>query len=232
MVFKRIGDMISATINEGLDQIENPRVMLNQYLRNMEDELAKAKHSVVKQQSLEQGFGRKRDDARQMAQKRNHQAQLAFDAGEEELARKALAEMKHYEAKAGQYEELRQKATAQVLELKEQLAQLEEKFQTLKDKKYALIARANAVKAKEHMMASMNRIDSESSFKEFQRLEDRIAEMEVRVNAWGDSGFAGDYSQFSKLEYADEVEKEIEKMRQEKNPTSGTQKAAGDKQAN
>ena len=81
-------------------------------------------------------------------------------------------------------------------------------------------------------MASMNRIDSESSFKEFQRLEDRIAEMEVRVNACGGSGFAGDHSQFSKLEYADEVEKEIEKMRQAKNPAPGTQKAAGDKQAN
>lgn len=228
MVLKRIGDMISATINEGLDQLENPRVMLNQYLRDMEDELAKAKHAVVRQQTLEQGFERKKEEAKQWVSRRQRQAQLAFDAGEEDLARKALAEMKHYETKVVQYEELREKSSTQVLELKDQLRQLEDKFQALKDKKYALIARANAVKAKEHMQASMNHIDSESSFRKFQRLEDRIAETEVRVNSWMGSDLAGRYSDFTKLEYAKEVEQEMEKMRGAKKPSSNPGKIPND----
>lgn len=218
MVLKRIGDMITATVNEGLDQLENPRVMLNQYLRDMEDELAKAKHTIARQETIAYGFERKKQEAQDWIARRKRQAQVAFDAGEEELARKALAQMKHYEAKRVQYEELREKAAAQVLELKDQLGELQEKFQVLKDKKYALIARANAVKAKEQMQASMSRIDSESSFRKFQRLEDRIAETEVRVNSWmgmdiGNSG-SNDYV---RMEYADEVEKEIEKMRNVKN---------------
>lgn len=228
MVFKRIGDMISATVNEALDQLENPRVMLNQYLRDMEDELAKAKHAVVRQQTLEQGFERKKDEARQWVERRKRQAQLAFDAGEEDLARKALAEMKHYETKMVQYEELREKASAQISELKDQLRQLEEKFQGLKDKKYALIARANAVKAKEHMQASMSRIDSESAYRKFQRLEDRIAETEVRVNSWMDVEPAGRYSDFTKLEYANEVEKEIENMRRAKGAAAKAGEVAND----
>ncbi|HET7578229.1 MAG TPA: PspA/IM30 family protein [Bacillales bacterium] len=232
MVLKRIGDMISATINEGLDQMENPRVMLNQYLRDMEDELAKAKHAIVRQQSLEQGFRRKKEEAEELRKRRSRQAQLAFDAGEEDLARKALAEMKHGEAKVSQYEELRQQAAAQVLELKDQLGQLEEKFQALKDKKYALIARANAVKAKEHMQASMNRIDSESSFREFQRLEDRISEAEVRVKSWMGVDF-GSSSRYNDLEYADQVDKEIEKMRRVKGGAATADKKTDDgKQAN
>jgi lia operon protein LiaH len=179
MVLKRIGDMISASIHEGLDQIENPRVMLNQYLREMEDEVAKAKHAIVKQQTLERGFQTKLEDSRRSAAKRKQQAELAFDAGEEDLARAALSEMKHFEAKAEQYRGLYGKASEQVGELREQLSRLEEKFQTLKDKKYALIARANAAKTKEHIQASIHRADSESAFKEFQRLEDRITEMEI-----------------------------------------------------
>ncbi|HEX7064028.1 MAG TPA: PspA/IM30 family protein [Bacillales bacterium] len=229
MVLKRIGDMISATINEGLDQVENPRVMLNQYLRDMESEVAKAKHAIVKQRSLEQSFRRRMEEVQGLAAKRKNQAQLAFDAGEEDLARKALADMKGYEAKAEQYRELTEKAAEQVRELQDQLGELEERFQALKDKKHALIARANAVRAKEHMQASMNRVDSESAFREFQRLEDRITEAEIRVNAWGCGGFESSSGRFAKLEHADEVEKELEKMRRK----NGEGKLPeGDKKAN
>lgn len=232
MVFKRMGDMISATINEGLDQMENPRVMLNQYLRDMESEVSKAKHAIVKQQTIEQSFQRKMEEARQLSSKRKDQAQLAFDAGEEDLARTALAEMKHYEAKVQQYKEFYDKATQQVRELKGQLSQLEEKFQALKDKKYALIARANAAKAKEHMNASINQIDSESSFREFQRLEDRIHEMEIKANTWGATGVDSDTNQFIKLEYADAAEKELDRMRQAKGTTSTSTASANNKKVN
>lgn len=224
--------MISATINEGLDQMENPRVMLNQYLRDMESEVSKAKHAIVKQQTIEQSFQRKMEEARQLSSKRKDQAQLAFDAGEEDLARTALAEMKHYEAKVQQYKEFYDKATQQVRELKGQLSQLEEKFQALKDKKYALIARANAAKAKEHMNASINQIDSESSFREFQRLEDRIHEMEIKANTWGATGVDSDTNQFIKLEYADAAEKELDRMRQAKGTTSTSTASANNKKVN
>lgn len=232
MVFKRMGDMISATINEGLDQIENPRVMLNQYLRDMESEVSKAKHAIVKQQTLEQSFQRKMEEAHQLVSKRKDQAQLAFDAGEEDLARTALAEMKHYETKVQQYKELYQKATEQVRELRGQLSQLEEKFQVLKDKKYALIARANAAKAKQHMNASINQIDSESSFKEFQRLEDRIHEMEIKANTWGGAGVDSGANEFIKFEYADAAEKELDKLRQAKGTTPTLEEPEDSKQVN
>lgn len=221
MVLKRMGDMLTATVHEGLDQLENPRIMLNQYLRDMEDELAKAKHTIARQETIAFGFERKKQEAKDYVERRRKQAQTAFDAEEEELARKALGQMKHYETKMMQYEELREKASSQVVELKEQLGELQEKFQALKDKKYALIARANAVKAKEQMHTSMSRIDSESAFRKFQRLEDRIAETEVRVNSWMGMDFgASGSNDYMKLEYADEVEKEMEKLRIGKNQGS------------
>ncbi|HET7627527.1 MAG TPA: PspA/IM30 family protein [Bacillales bacterium] len=221
MVLKRIGDMISASLHEGLDQIENPRVMLNQYLREMEHEIAKAKQAIVKQQMLERNFETKMKDSKEAATKRKKQAELAFDAGEEDLARAALSEMKHYEAKAGHYEGLYEKATGQVAELRAQLSKLEERYDTLKDKKYALIARANAAKAKEHIQASLYRVDSDGAFREFQRLEDRIVEMEMKADMWtaGRSGATRE-RKLVHLEYAEEAEKELEKLRERKSERS------------
>lgn len=42
MVLKRIRDMFVASVHEGLDKMENPKVMLNQYVRDMESDIAKA----------------------------------------------------------------------------------------------------------------------------------------------------------------------------------------------
>ncbi|MFP9216828.1 PspA/IM30 family protein, partial [Enterococcus faecalis] len=45
MVLKRIRDMFVASVHEGLDKMENPKVMLNQYVRDMESDIAKAKQT-------------------------------------------------------------------------------------------------------------------------------------------------------------------------------------------
>lgn len=132
---------------------------------------------------------------------------LAFDAGEEELAKKALSEMKYFEEKAAEYKDAHQHAKKQLAELKEQLETLEVKLRDIKDRKHALIARANAVKAKEHMNASFNKIDSESAYREFMRMENRIEEMETRVNSYAELS-ASSSSPFGRLEYAKEVEEE------------------------
>ncbi|TCP18632.1 phage shock protein A (PspA) family protein [Scopulibacillus darangshiensis] len=225
MVFKRMRDIVTATIHEGLDKIENPQVMLKQYLRDVDSEISKAKHTIIKQQTLEKGFQSKMMEAEKLAGKRQTQAQLAFDAGEEDLARKALAEMKHFQAKTAEYKSLYEKAGEQVQELRGQLSQLEEKYEDLKDKKYALVARANAAKAKQHIQSSINRIDSESTFKEVKRLEERITEMEIKANAYARSSNASD-NQFIAFEYADEAEKELEKMRQAKGNTTEVDQGA------
>ena len=60
------------------------------------------------------------------------------------------------------------------------------------------------------MNASFDKIDSESAYREFLRMESRIEEMEVRVK-YGTSAEAN--TEYSRSQYSDEVEAEIEKMR-------------------
>ncbi|MCY9106552.1 PspA/IM30 family protein [Bacillus atrophaeus] len=210
MVLKRIRNMFVASVNEGLDKLENPKVMLNQYVRDMESDIAKANQTIVKQHTIAHQFKKKYEEASQTAGKRKNQAQLAFDAGEEELAKKALTEMKYLEGKAAEHKASYEHAEQQLAELKEQLSTLEVRLQDVKDKKQALIARANAANAKEHMNASFDKIDNESAYREFLRMENRIEEMEVRANY---SQSAEARTEYSRTEFAGEVEAELEKMR-------------------
>ncbi|PCK20062.1 protein LiaH [Bacillus pumilus] len=219
MVLRRVRDMFVATVNEGLDKLENPRVMLNQYVRDMEDDIAKAKHAIIKQQTIQQGFLRKADETEAFAGKRKKQAELAFHAGEEELARKALTEMKYFEEKHKEYQDAYQQSVKQSKELKEQLQHLETKLRDVKDKKQVLIARANAAQAKQHMNESINKVDSESAYKEFLRMENRIEEMETKAGSYAQFAEQGTYAHF---DYADEVEKEWQKLKLEKMPEQQT----------
>ncbi|MFJ5964600.1 PspA/IM30 family protein [Bacillus sp. NPDC093026] len=213
MVLRRVRDLFVATVNEGLDKLENPRVMLHQYVRDMENDIAKAKHTIIKQQTIQQGFLRKADETETFAGKRKKQAQLAFDAGEEELARKALTEMKYFEKKHEEYKDSYQQSVKQMRELKEQLQQLETKLRDMKDKKQVLIARANAAQAKQHMNESMNKVDSENAYKEFRRMEYRIEEMETKASSYAQFT---EHSAYAHLDYAEEVEKEWQKLKLEK----------------
>lgn len=228
MVLKRMRDIFVANVHEGLNQLEKPVVMLNQYLRDMEEEINHAKQAIIKQKTIAKNFERQKDDAVHMTDKRQKQAELALDAGEEQLARRALMEKKQHEAHIEHYQTLHEKAEQQVRDLKDQLNELEEKFQTLKNKKQALVARANAARTKEMMSISMNKTHAESTVREFQRLEDRIMEMEVKAKTLYEHGGQSSEASMVELEYASEVDKELEVMRSKKD---SEKKASKEKKA-
>lgn len=214
MVFRRVRDLFVASIHEGLDKMEEPEVMLNQYIRDVERDISKAKRSILDQQVMEKTLVRKTTEAQGMIVKRKNQAQIAVQAGEEDLARKALTEMKYYETKAEQYQEQAEIIAKHIQELREQISHLEKRFQDVKDKKYELIARAEAVQAKKRVYQSLHHLDSESSFKKIQKLEERIAEMEIKVTTMAETETT--QRGLEKLEYADQVEKELAELRSNK----------------
>lgn len=181
MVFKRIRDITLAAVHDGLDAMESPVSMLNQYLRDLESEIEQAQEAVVKQTLIEKKFNEYKNDAKHMADKRMRQATLAVEAGAEELARRALRDKKQYAAKVEQYEEMGAEAHQKVLELKEQLKEMKEKYYQLRDRKMELISRANAAKTKKQMNIVLSKFDSESTLKGFKRMEERIIEWETEA---------------------------------------------------
>ncbi len=82
-VFQRIKDMTKASVNELLDKLEDPIVMLNQYLRDMEEEIAKAEVTVAKQMANERRLKQRVDEFNRLAQEREQLAMNALKDGQE-----------------------------------------------------------------------------------------------------------------------------------------------------
>ncbi|MTI85171.1 MAG: PspA/IM30 family protein [Firmicutes bacterium] len=182
-LFKRIGDNIRANINSMLDKAENPIKMLEQYLRDMEDDIADAEVAVTKQIAVVKRFQKQYEDSQVMADKRETQALQALEQEREDLARRALEDKKLHQAKADDYKEQFEGSRETADKLKAQLREMKDEYEQMKAKKATLVARAEAAKAQKEINKVMTGFGKDTARKGFERMEEKVNQAEAEAAA-------------------------------------------------
>ncbi len=95
--FKRVKTIVGSELNSLLDKAEDPVKMLDQFMRDMAEDIREAESAVAKQIANEKMLKRRLDDATALVEKRQAQAEKAVEAGNDDLARRALEDKKAQE---------------------------------------------------------------------------------------------------------------------------------------
>ena len=90
-IFQRISDILSANMNELTEKFEDPEKMLKQAIREMEDSIADVTQQTAKAMAHEKTLSRELQRNRAGSEEWQQRAVKAVEAGDDGLARKALA---------------------------------------------------------------------------------------------------------------------------------------------
>jgi phage shock protein A len=183
-VFTRIKDMTKASVNELLDKVEDPIVMLNQYIRDMEEEIAEAEVTVAKQIANERKLKQQYDESVRRSGDREVQATTALQSGNEAAARAALAEKVHFDERSVELTQMHTASKDQAAELTLQLREMKEEYYRLRNKRSELVSRAQLAKAKKQIaQASFSGvIGSSQASRGFGRMEEKIMQLEAEAD--------------------------------------------------
>jgi len=140
-------------------------------------------------------------------------AELALKKGEDDLAREALSRKKTFQQTFDSLSSQFQAQNGQVEKLKKSLLLLERKIAEARTKKDMLKARAQAAKAQQQIQTAVGDLSGKSAMAAFERMEDNVEALEASGEAALELAGEDLESKFAALEGGDDIEKELETLR-------------------
>jgi len=182
-IFARIARLIKANLNAMISSAEDPEKLLTQILDDMSRQLMEAKKQVAVAIADEKRLGKQADEEKAKVADWERKAMLAVRAGNDQLAKEALARKSELSTLAEQYQAQWQKQKASVDQLKLALRALNNKIEEAKRKKTLLIARQKRAEAQSKIQETMSGLKNASAFEAFDQMASKVEQMEAQAEA-------------------------------------------------
>ena len=212
-ILGRIKDLISANVNSMLDKAEDPEKMANEYLRQLTNELYEVRTSVAAAMADETKLEQHRVSMTSEVSQWQSKAEAALRAGDEQLAKAALARKVQAQKLAEQYQAQETAQEEQVNAMQEALVQLETRIAEVKAKKELIIAKKNRAQTQEAIQRTAQRVGSVTAMDKLDQLEERVDDELARADAMQKLQQGSLETRFEELEKKTEVDSELAELK-------------------
>lgn len=222
-IFKRIVSIIKSNLNDLINKAEDPTKMLEQMISEMNGQLIQVKQEVASAIADEKRLQRNYERAKKEAERWAEKAELAVKKGEDNLAMQALQRQEMAENEALAYEKQWMAQREAVDKLKSALSQLHSKLQEASRKKNLLIARQKRIEATRKINNTMAQLSDTSAFDTFSRMEEKINQLEAKVEAEAEinrelEGGTTLEKEFKELETSSDLKEKLAALKSKVNP--------------
>lgn len=191
-IISRFKDIMAANINALLDKAEDPEKMIDQYLRNLESDLAKVKQETASVMAEETKTKRQLDECTEEIAKMQAYAEKAVLAGNDEDAKKFLMKKKDLVVKQASLQETYKLAADNAAKMRQMHDKLVSDISQLNARRDALKAKIAVAKTQE----TINKIGSSvngaaESLSAFDKLEAKVNRKLDEANAMAELNNSG-----------------------------------------
>ena len=220
-ILGRFSDIISANVNAVIDRMEDPEKMIDQYLRDMMEDLAEVKQSTAGIMAEETRAKRENDQNEAEVNKYAELAKKALEAGSEDDARIFLSKKQEIESVGAGLATSYASAHENAVKMRQMHDKLAKDIETLRQRRSMIKGKMSVAKAQEKLNdVSENVTRSESAMGSFKRMEDKANRMLDEANAMSElNSEPVDSAKALEEKYASQtsaaVEDELERMKKD-----------------
>ena len=205
-ILARFKDIMSANINALLDKCEDPAKMIDEYMRQLTEELADVKKETAGVMAEEKRTKRMLDENNEQIEKYDAMARKALAAGNEDDARILLTKKQEYVTNGADIQKSYDIAHANATKMREQ-------------RRANVKAKVAVAKTQEKINKVTGSMDAaSSSMRAFERMEEKADRMLDQANAMAELNEELDPVEDLEAKYSGAsatVEDELEKMKKE-----------------
>jgi len=150
-IVDRISTIVKANINDLLDQAENPEIMLDQYIRELESGVSEAREELINAMADEKRLAAKLEERKRRVRDWEEKAEQAVRLGRGETGRSALRAAQAYQEEADATAAAWDEQKGKVAELQASYEEIEKKLSEIRTQRDALLAKHQSTQAKEKL---------------------------------------------------------------------------------
>lgn len=221
-VFQRLSDLLKANVNDLIDRAEDPEKMVKQIIIDMQKELSKSTQAYGKAKASERLAEKQYQAAVQTSADWESKAKAALAAGDQELAKKALAKKVKSDENVASYKEMYETISTQTEAIGDQVEVLKAKLEEAKSRQAMLIARSKMADTQKTLAKNVGGFDASSSLEKFDRMEEKIIRKEAEADAFTEIAGGKDDTEdeFAKIETDSKVDAELQRLMAEMNSSN------------
>jgi phage shock protein A len=183
-LFSRITDIVAANLNELIERYEDPELLLQQAVREMDESIRVALEHAVKVVAHEKILGRQLAEEQAAARLWQQRATAAVQRGDDEAARAALLHKREREAVGESLVGQLAEATQAAQMLRNQIEALRRRTDEARRKLVLLAARQRAAAARQQLLREFSAAPlGENSFHKFERMCRKVEQTEAEADA-------------------------------------------------
>lgn len=194
-ILSRFTDIMKANINELLDRCEDPSKMIDQTLRDLNEDLAKVKKETASVMADEKRAKRELDECDAEIKKYEDLAKKAITAGNDGDAKKFIEKKQMLESNRVGLNEAYTVTHSNAEKMTQMYNKLVSDIEILEGRRNVIKAKVSTAKAQERMNKMTNGMNTSASMKAFERMEAKADKMldsamaEAELNSKGTKSF-------------------------------------------